>query len=109
MISQLRVRSIQRLDPTPYTLHPKPCISRTSMMPTPPPPGTTGPAGNLPGTESLGVIYLEYVDVERKSGGVWGQIAGNVPATFEPLKIHTRTELETWSHKPLYGLWLFPG
>jgi hypothetical protein len=78
-------------------------------MPTQPPPGTLGPAGNLPGTEYLGVIYLEYVDVERKSGGVWGQIAGNVPATFEPLKIHTRAELETWSHKPLFCLWMFPG
>lgn len=84
-------------------------------MPAPPPstgpgPGgsTPGPQGNLPGTEYMGVIFLEYVNIERKISGVWTQIAGNVPATFEPLKVHTRVEMEPWTHKPLYCLWLFP-
>ena len=66
------------------------------------------PGGNLPGTEGLGVIFQEYVDVERKSGGVWGNIARNVPATFEPMKIYTRVKMEPWTHKPLFGLWLLP-
>ena len=67
-----------------------------------------GPRGNLPGTEVAGIIFLEYVDVERKSGGVWSQIAGRVPATFEPVPVHSRQTLETWSHKPLLCLWIMP-
>jgi hypothetical protein len=67
-----------------------------------------GAVGNLPGTERLGVIFLEYVNVERKVSGVWTAMATNVPATFERLNVHKRVEMEPWSHKPLYGLWLFP-
>src|SRR5207302_226767 len=69
---------------------------------------TPGLAGSLPGTEGLGVIFLEYVNVERKISGVWTAIATNVPATFERLGLHRRVEMEPWTHKPLYGLWLFP-
>ncbi len=63
---------------------------------------------NLPGTAHLGLILLERVDVERQSGGLWSQIAAGVPATFEPLSLHTRAELATWTHKPLFCLWLYP-
>ena len=67
-----------------------------------------GPRGNLPGTEQMGVIFLEYVDIERKSGASWNQIAIGVPATFEPLKLHSRVGMEPWSHKPLLCLWVLP-
>ena len=80
-------------------------------MPTPPPslgPGGTGPSGTLPGTEHTGVIFQEYVNVERKEGGSWTQIAANVPATFESLKTAARVDLEPWTHKPIYCLWLYP-
>ena len=84
-------------------------------MANPRPPGAPsasgnvpGPAGNLPGTEHHGIIFLEYVHVERKIGGVWTNLASNVPATFEPIRIHGRVELETWSHKPLLCVWLLP-
>src|SRR5436305_324122 len=84
-------------------------------MPTPPPPGGSGgtsdargPARNLPGTERSGLIFYEYVNIERKSGGVWNQIAEDQPAAFEPVDVHTRIELSAWSHKPLLCLWLMP-
>ena len=67
-----------------------------------------GLSGTRPGTESSGVIFLEYVNVERKISSVWTQLAGNVPATFEPLTLHVRYELQTWSHKPLLCLWMLP-
>ncbi len=66
------------------------------------------PVNNLPGTAHLGLIFLERVDVERQSGGVWGQVAARVPATFEPLSVHMRSELATWTHKPLFSLWFYP-
>lgn len=71
-------------------------------------PDSLVPDGNLPGTERSGLIFLEYVNIERKSGGVWSQVAANLPATFESVKVHTRFELSTWSHKPLLCLWLMP-
>ncbi len=84
-------------------------------MPNPPPPGGPGPGGNtpgaqgnLPGTEHMGIIFLEYVNIERKISGTWTEVARNVPATFEPLKVHTRVKMEPWTHKPLYCVWLFP-
>lgn len=77
-------------------------------MSTPQAPSNIPPSGNLPATEHLGIVFLEYVNIERKSGGVWNLIAANVKATFEPLRIHTRVEMETWTHKPLLCLWLLP-
>src|SRR5690348_10163774 len=68
----------------------------------------SGPAGNLPGTEHLGVIFTEYVGVERNIGGTWTSVDSTVPATFEPISIHGRMELETWTHRPLFCVWLFP-
>src|SRR5262249_29833156 len=67
-----------------------------------------GPHGNLGGAEQWGLIFLETIDIERKISGVWTQIAVNVPATFEPLSLHSRVEMEPWSHKPLLCLWLMP-
>ena len=77
-------------------------------MPTPPGPSGTGAGGRLPGTGHLGVIFVEYVNVERKSGRVWSEVARRVPAAFDEVRIGTRAELETWTHKPLYTLWLSP-
>ena len=31
-----------------------------------------------------------------------------MPAAFEPVSIHARAELATWTHKPLLCLWLYP-
>jgi hypothetical protein len=67
-----------------------------------------GPHGNMPGTEHTGIIFLETINIERKIGGIWTQIAAGVPATFEPLSLHSRVEMEPWSHKPLLCLWLMP-
>jgi hypothetical protein len=67
-----------------------------------------GPFGNLPGTEHLGILFTEYVDIERSVGGTWTRIAAGVPAAFEPVRLHTRVDLEPWTHKPLLGLWLMP-
>lgn len=67
-----------------------------------------GSAGNMPGTERCGVVFLEYVNVERKSGGVWSQVFANLPATFEPISLFTRAQLQAWTHKPLLCLWLMP-
>ena len=77
-------------------------------MPIPPPPSGSGPAGNLPGTAHLGAIFVEFVNVERKSGGVWSEVARSVPATFEEVRAPGRVKLETWTHKPLLVLWLAP-
>ena len=77
-------------------------------MPSPPGPGSPGPGGNVTETGYLGVIFMEYVNIERKSGGTWSQIAQNVPATFEEVKLKSRVHMETWTHKPLYTLWLSP-
>lgn len=65
-------------------------------------------SGNLPGTDHTGLIYLEYANIERKSGAVWSVIASNVPATFEKVETEGRLRLETWSHKPLFSVWLPP-
>src|SRR2546421_1400942 len=77
-------------------------------MPTPPPPSGSGPGGSVPGTGYLGVIFVEYVNVERKISGVWNEVARSVPATFEEVRLGKRVDLETWTHKPLYTLWLSP-
>ena len=77
-------------------------------MPTPPGPGNPGPGGSVPGTGYLGAIFTEYVNVERKSGGVWSEVARSVPATFEEVRFGARANLEVWTHKPLYTLWLSP-
>ena len=65
-------------------------------------------AGNLPATVHSGLIFLEYVNIERKSGGVWNSVASNSPATFETVSIDRRIKLETWTHKPLLCVWLPP-
>ncbi len=78
----------------------KPVVSPTGRV--------AGAHGNLAGTDHLGVIFLEYVNVERKVDGVWAQVALNAPATFEPVSLHRRLELATWTHKPLLCLWLMP-
>lgn len=70
--------------------------------------GSSEPVRRLPGTEHLGIILLESVQIERRAGGVWSRIAERVPATFEPVPIPRRVELETWTHKPLLCLWLLP-
>lgn len=62
--------------------------------------------GNLPGTLHSGLIFLEYANVERKSGGVWSAIATDVPSTFERVESAGRARLETWTHKPLFSVWL---
>ena len=67
-----------------------------------------GLRGNLPGTEGLGIIFLETVDIERKVAGVWTSVAADVPATFEPLNLPVREGLATWTHKPLFCIWLLP-
>ena len=77
-------------------------------MPTPPGPGSLGPGGNLPGTAHLGVMFVEYVNVERKISGSWTEVARSVPATFEEVRFGLRAEIETWTHKPLYSLWISP-
>ena len=66
------------------------------------------PSGNLPGTSHTGLIYLEYANVERKSGGVWSVVAPNVTATFNKVETEGRLRLETWTHKPLFSVWLPP-
>jgi hypothetical protein len=53
-------------------------------------------------------MLTEKVNVERMSGGVWTVIARSVPATFENVMPTTRQKLETWTHKPLFMLWLSP-
>ena len=77
-------------------------------MPTPPWPGNPGPGGNIAGTSHLAVMFMEYVNVERKISGVWNEIARSVPATFEEVRFSSRAKIEVWTHKPLYTLWLSP-
>jgi hypothetical protein len=63
-------------------------------------------AGNLPDTAHTGMIFLEYANLERKSGGVWTAIGANLPVTFERVETASRARLETWTHKPLFSVWL---
>ena len=77
-------------------------------MPTPPGPGSPGPGGSVSGTGHLGAIFVEYVNVERKISGSWTEVARSVPATFEEVRFGLRAKIETWTHKPLYTLWLSP-
>lgn len=67
-----------------------------------------GAAGNVPGTESIGIIYQERVNVECKKDGEWSAIQRNVPALFEPVNLSGRISLEAWTHKPLMTVWLPP-
>jgi hypothetical protein len=60
------------------------------------------------GTAHLGILFLETVQVERRVSGSWTRIASDVPATFEPVSVHTRAELAAFTHKPLLCLWLYP-
>lgn len=70
--------------------------------------GAGGASGGVPGTQRSGLILYETVSIERKSGGVWSSVATGVPATFEVVRIHTRYEMQTWTHKPLLCVWLLP-
>ena len=67
---------------------------------------TPAVAGNLPHTAHTGMIFLEYANLERKSGGVWSAIGVNLPVTFEPVETACRVRLEPWTHKPLFSVWL---
>ncbi len=69
---------------------------------------TGGPAGNVPGTEHSGAIYLEVVTIERMVDGMWEAAATAVPATFEMVGTHARADLAAWTHRPLARVWL-PG
>ncbi|MGC8668555.1 MAG: hypothetical protein ACP5VE_10630 [Chthonomonadales bacterium] len=62
----------------------------------------------VPGTAHLGILFLEAVQIQRRISGAWTPIASGVPATFEPVSIHTRAELAAFTHKPLLCLWLYP-
>lgn len=62
--------------------------------------------GNLPDTAHTGMIFLEYANLERKSGGVWSAIGPNLPVTFERVETASRARLETWTHKPLFSVWM---
>lgn len=84
-------------------------------MPNPNSPGTPNSSGqtpdrsgNLPETERSGLVFYEYVNIERKISGTWTAQASNIPATFEPMNLHGRTDMQAWSHKPLFGVWLLP-
>jgi hypothetical protein len=66
-------------------------------------------AGNLPSTLNSGLIFLEYANIERKIGGVWTAVGTDVPSTFERVESVGRARLETWTHKPLFSVWLPPG
>ena len=84
-------------------------------MPNPNSPGTPnssgqtpGRSGNIPGTERSGIVFYEYVNIERKIAGTWTVMSSNIPATFEPVSLHRRSELQNWTHKPLLGVWLMP-
>jgi hypothetical protein len=63
-------------------------------------------SGNLPNTAHTGLIFLEYANLERKSGGVWSAIGTNLPVTFDRVETAGRVRLETWTHKPLFSVWL---
>jgi hypothetical protein len=78
------------------------------IPPDTPPPNGAKPSfmGNLPKTERGGIIFQEYVHLERKINGAWTLIAENIPAAFDPLGLQARTTLEPWSHKPLRTIWL---
>ncbi len=65
-------------------------------------------SGNLPGTINSGLIFLEYVNIERKIASVWTAVVSNLPATFEPISTDRRLKLETWTHKPIFCVWLPP-
>lgn len=65
-----------------------------------------GAFGNLPVSDSGGIIFQEYVHVERDINGTWELVAENMPATFDPLNLQSRTSLELWSHKPLLTVWI---
>ncbi|MEP6756652.1 MAG: hypothetical protein ABJA67_14195 [Chthonomonadales bacterium] len=78
-------------------------------------PGTPDANGNtpnrtsgLPGTGRSGLVFYEYVNIERKVSGTWTAQATNIPATFEPVRMEGRTDLAAWTHKPLFGVWLMP-
>jgi hypothetical protein len=64
--------------------------------------------GALAGTRHTGLLLTEAVRVERKGGGVWSEVAASVPATLEPVSLRLRSEMETWTHKPLVTVWLLP-
>lgn len=63
-------------------------------------------AGNLPDTAHTGLIFLEYANLERNSGGIWSAIGTDLPVTFERVETAGRSRLETWTHKPLFTVWL---
>jgi hypothetical protein len=65
-------------------------------------------AGRLPGTERLALILTEYVNVERLSGEEWTLVHQSLPSTFEPVRLAQRIELESWTQKPLFNVWLLP-
>jgi hypothetical protein len=66
------------------------------------------PAGNLPGTAHTGLILLEYAGHERKSGEDWVAVNSDLPVTFQAVQTEGRLRLETWTHKPLFSVWLPP-
>jgi hypothetical protein len=78
------------------------------VPPDTPLPGGAKPSrlGNLPKTDPGGIIFQEYVHVERSLNGAWMLIGENIPAAFDPLGLQFRTALEPWSHKPLRTVWL---
>ena len=69
----------------------------------------TGAAGNLPGTETSGLILREMVTIERKVEGEWTVVASGVPATLVPTSIRARVEMSPVTHRVLGRLWLPAG
>ena len=67
-----------------------------------------GPSGAIPGTDMLGVFLNETADLERKSGGIWSVVTANAPLTFEPIQLHRRAEMASFTHKQLQCVWTLP-
>jgi hypothetical protein len=69
----------------------------------------TGATGNLPGTETSGLILRETVTIERQVSGSWSVVAADVPATFTPAPMQVRVDLASVTHHALNRLWLPEG